>query len=194
VSKSALRKAVLQERMALSSAEVTENSKLIINKVMAMKEYYRAKTVMMYLDFRNEVRTGTLVSRSMDDGKRVVVPATEKKDSVLIPSLIVDYPGDLQPGNWGILEPKPHCLRPVEPGDIDLVFVPGVAFDLRGNRLGYGGGYYDRFLAKLSSRSVFIALAFEMQVRRYVYPAVHDIAMHYLVTEKRLIKILPREK
>ncbi|MDF9409175.1 MAG: putative 5-formyltetrahydrofolate cyclo-ligase [Pelotomaculum sp. PtaB.Bin013] len=194
MSKNILRKAVLQERKALSRAEVTGKSNLIVNKVLTMEEYLQAATVMVYLDFRNEVQTGTLVSHSMKAGKRVVVPVTEVKERKLIPSLIVDYPGDLQPGNWGILEPKPQCLRPVEPGDIDIIFVPGVAFDVNGNRLGYGGGYYDRFLARLSSHSVFIALAFELQVRRYVYPAAHDIPVHYLVTEKRLLRTMPRVK
>lgn len=187
--KNTLRKTVLQERMALSPELVTEKSNAIIDKVFAMKEYLQAVTIMVYLDFRNEVQTGALLSRSMDNGKRVVVPATETKEHLLIPSLIKHYPEELRPGHWGILEPTPGSLRPVHPKDIDLVFVPGVAFDLAGNRLGYGGGYYDRFLARLGEHAVFIALAFEIQVRPHVYPAAHDIPMHYLITENRIISV-----
>jgi len=193
VSKSILRKTVLKERRSLSPAEVTGKSNLIVNKALAMEEYLQASTVMVYLDFRNEVQTGTLVLRSMAVGKRVVVPATDINNYRLIPSLLEKFPGDLQPGNWGILEPKPDCLRPVEPTEIDLIFVPGVAFDLNGNRLGYGGGYYDRFLKQTGSHSTFVALAFELQVRQYVYPDTHDVPVHYLVTEKRLIRTVQRK-
>jgi len=192
MTKSILRKTVLRERRSLSLAEVTEKSNLIVDKALAMEEYLQAETVMTYLDFRNEVQTGTLVSQSMAAGKRVVVPATDIKNNRLLPSLLENYPGDLQPGNWGILEPKPDCLRPVEPTEIDLIFVPGVAFDLSGNRLGYGGGYYDRFLAQAGPYTTFVALAFEFQVRQYVYPDAHDIPVHCLITEKRLVWTRPR--
>lgn len=192
-SKSILRKQVLQERISLNSSEVTAKSKLIMNKALTLPEYLQADTIMTYLDFRNEVQTGALVAHSLAAGKRVVIPATDIHDHRLLPSRLMNYPGDLQPGNWGILEPKPDCLRPVEPTEIDLIFVPGVAFALNGHRLGYGGGYYDRFLSRTGPHAVFVGLAFELQVRQQVYPAAHDIPVHYLVTEKRLICTVPQQ-
>jgi len=188
VSKSELRKAVLRARRALSPAEVAEKSALVIEKVLLMKEYLQADTIMVYLDFRNEVQTGPLVRHSLSAGKRVTVPLTDTANHKLIPSLLQNFPGDLQPGTWGILEPKPDCLRYVDPTEIDLVFVPGVAFDLSGNRLGYGGGFYDRFLLQTGPHTFFIALAFELQVKPCVYPDVHDIPVHWVVTENRLIR------
>lgn len=191
ILRSTLRKQLLQERKALSPDVVTGKSKLIMAQALTMKEYLQAETVMTYLDFRNEVQTGALAEHSLAAGKRVVIPVTDIKRHLLLPSRLTNYPGDLQPGHWGILEPKPDCLRPVEPTEIDLIFVPGVAFDLNGYRLGYGGGYYDRFLTRTGPHAVFVGLAFEMQVRQQVYPEAHDVPVHYLITEKRLLRTAP---
>lgn len=187
VSKTAIRKTALQGRIALSPEEVAGKSALIMEKIMAMKEYLQAGTMMVYLDFRNEVQTGALVRQAMTAGKRVVVPLTDVSEHKLVLSILNHYPDDLQPGAWGILEPRPDCLRPIEPSEIHLVIVPGVAFDLYGNRLGYGGGYYDRFLSQTGPNTLFIAPAFELQILPQVFPGKHDVPVHYLVTEKRLI-------
>jgi len=188
VLKSELRKDVLKDRGALSPAEAAEKSARIIERLLGMDEYRRASTIMVYIDFRNEAQTGELVQRAMAAGKRVAVPVTDIANRRLTPSLLADFPGDLQPGAWGILEPKPECLRPIAPEELDLVVVPGVAFDEKGNRLGYGGGFYDRFLPRARYDTVYVALAFELQVRPDVHPGPYDVPVHYLLTEDRLIK------
>ncbi len=154
-----------------------------------MKEYRQALAIMAYMDFRNEVRTGVLVEAAMATGKKVAIPHTDVAGYRLIPSLITNYPGDLRPGAWGILEPKPRSLRPLDPAEIDLVVVPGIAYDLQGNRLGYGGGFYDRFLQCTKPGAVYVAPAFELQLQPDVYPCSHDVPVHFLVTEDRLIKV-----
>lgn len=195
MSKSELRKDVLKARDALSPASVAEKSARIMERLLGMDEYRRASTIMAYLDFRSEVRTGKLVEQAMADGKRVAVPVTDVASRRLTPSLLEAFPGDLQPGAYGIPEPRPGCLRPLDPLALDLVVVPGVAFDGEGNRLGYGGGFYDRFLPRTGPGSVFVALAFELQIRPGVHPGSHDIPVHYIITEDRLIntnKVLDR--
>lgn len=186
--KSELRKNVLKARGALLPVEVAEKSARVVERLLGMDEYRKASTIMAYLDFRNEVQTGGLLERAIAAGKRVAVPVTDIANRRLTPSLLIDFPGDLQPGAWGILEPKPECMRPLEPEELDLVIVPGVAFDVDGNRLGYGGGFYDRFLPRTKPGTVYLALAFELQVRTDVYPGSHDIPVHYLLTEDRLIR------
>lgn len=188
MTKNTLRKTALQGRSALIPEEVARKSALIMEKIMAMNEYLQAGIIMVYLDFRNEVQTGALVRQALTAGKCVVVPLTDVSKHKLVLSILNNYPDDLQPGTYGILEPRPDCLRPIEPSEIDLVIVPGVAFDLCGNRLGYGGGYYDRFLSQTRPDTLFIAPAFELQVLPQVFPDEHDIPVHYLVTEKKLIK------
>ena len=143
---------------------------------------------MTYVAFNNEVETKGLIKYSLAQGKRVFVPVTRNKERLLIPSQVFKFPDDLQPGTWGILEPKSDCFRPQEPSEIDLVVVPGVAFDEECNRLGYGGGFYDRFLNQLSNECTFIAVAFELQIRDNVYHQAHDQPVHVVITEDQVIR------
>ncbi len=186
--KEEIRKQVLKERNALTPAEVAEKSARIIEKLVTTKEYRSAVNIMTYIDFRNEVQTRDLIKRAIAEGKRVSIPVADVVNRQLIPSLLVDYPGNLQPGTWGILEPKPGCLRALDPSEPDLVIVPGVAYDLKGNRLGYGRGFFDRFLMLVKPGAVFVGLAFEFQIRPAVFPEAYDIPVHLLVTENRLIR------
>jgi len=184
-----LRKEVLEARIALPPHVVAEKSARIIQRFLELDEYRYASTIMTYLDFRNEVQTGELVKRAMSDGKRVAVPLADPSSCMLTASSLNFYPDDLEPGAWGILEPKPNCVRPLDPRELDLIVVPGVAFDMRGNRLGYGGGFYDRFLLRTSPQALFIALAYEMQLCDRVPSSSQDVRMHCLITEERVIRI-----
>lgn len=185
MNKSTIRKQTLAARIALSPAEVSLKSSLITENILSLEEYRRANVIMTYLDFRNEVKTGEFIQKAMKMGKKIAVPATDKKKIRLAPSLLLAYPEDLKPGSWGILEPAPGRLRPIEPGEIDIVIVPGVAFDGKGNRIGYGMGFYDRFLMQTNAFSV--APVFEMQIRPAFSPGLHDRPVDCLVTEERVI-------
>jgi len=187
--KSEIRKETLKARLALAEQEVSAKSAMIIKRLLALEEYRRAAVLMTYVDFRNEVRTEGLIRESLARGKQVAVPFTDLRDRRLIPSLLRNFPEDLAPGAWGILEPAPGRLRPVEPAEIDLVVVPGVAFDEKGNRLGYGGGYYDRFLPQTRPDCFHVAPAFELQIRPEITPDPYDCPVHCLVTEKRVIYV-----
>lgn len=192
MSKLELRKNVIAGRNAMAPRQLAEKSSVIATKFLALPEYQRAATVMAYVDFRNEVQTASIIENALHLSKRLVVPITDVANKRLIPSQIINFPDDLTPGTWGILEPKPQCVRPVEPGEIDLVIVPGVAFDTSGNRLGYGGGFYDRFLPQTKDGTTLVSLAFEMQVRPNVYPGEHDVPVHILITEDRVLDFRPK--
>ena len=105
----------------------------------------------------------------------------------MILSEILDVNEDLAPGPWNIPEPKLEKLRPLEPEEIDFVVVPGVAFDQQGNRLGYGGGYYDRFFTQLRAEVPLVAITFEVQVLAEIPVAPWDRQVDLLITEKRVI-------
>lgn len=181
--KKQIRKDILRVRQAMDLKETTLKSGLICEKIREMKLLRDADTVMSYIPFRNEVDTCSLFSELWDKGKRVVIPACDVENIALIPSQINSME-DLKPGTWGILEPKPECLRPVDPGEIDLVIVPGVAFDSFGNRLGYGGGYYDRFIPRLKPDTLKIAVAFKMQIVEHLVPGEYDQPMDMVITEE----------
>ncbi|MBS3947384.1 MAG: 5-formyltetrahydrofolate cyclo-ligase [Dethiobacter sp.] len=185
--KQTLRREVLARREALSWEEIGEKSRQIAVRLFALPAYRQAATVMYFLNFGKEVQTLDMVTASLAHGKRVVAPKTVHSERRMILSEILDVALDLAPGRWGIPEPKPERLRPVAADEIDFVLVPGVAFDERGNRLGYGGGYYDRFFAELREDVPLVALTFEVQVVPEVPVASWDRQIDIILTEERLI-------
>ncbi|HUW63278.1 MAG TPA: 5-formyltetrahydrofolate cyclo-ligase [Spirochaetia bacterium] len=187
MSKSELRSLVLDKRAALDPAARDAKSREIAQRLFAMEIWRRSRTIMVYLDFRSEVATGPIVERALAEGKTVAVPKTEVAGRRLIVSVLSNYPQDLVSGTWGILEPRADCLRPLPPDRLDLVLVPGVAFDGSGNRLGYGGGFYDRFLPFLRDGAVTVAPAFEVQVLERVETGAYDVPVDLIVTEERVI-------
>jgi len=186
LNRNEVRQHILRCRMLMPPDRVKEKSKIIMEKIMTSDAYRKARSLMVYVDFRNEVGTESLISRALEEGKRVSVPITGIKEKKLTPSELLEYPGDLEPGAWGILEPRKSCVRPVDPMDLDMVIVPGVAFDSGGNRLGYGGGFYDRFLPGTRPGTVYLAPAFEVQMVENVFPGPLDVPVHIIVTEERI--------
>ncbi len=183
-----IRRSVLLARNSLDGNIVAKKSSIIIKKIIESGIYQKANSLMVYVNFNNEVQTTELISRALEDGKSVSVPITKVKEKKLIPSRLLNYPEDLTPGVWGIMEPKANCVRPVDPKELDLIVVPGVSFDDKGNRLGYGAGYYDRFLIRTKEKAVFVAPCFELQMTDSVFPDDHDVPVHFLFTEERTIK------
>lgn len=183
--KKQIRKDILQARLSLDQEQVAAKSKIICDKIQQLSVFQEAKTIMAYLPFRNEVDVTPLFDDLWKQGKRVVIPVCERKNIVLIPSELRDIKEDLQFGTWGILEPKEDKMRPVQPQDIDLVIVPGVAFDPACHRLGYGGGYYDRFLPRLKEHTPKIAVAFDLQILAALAPDIYDIPMDAVLTEEK---------
>ncbi len=126
-----------------------------------------------------EVDTRGMIRRSLRLGKRVLVPRLTNRR--LQPVKIRDVQKDLAPGRYGILEPKKH-LKPVSLRTVDLVVVPGVAFDRRCNRLGRGGGYYDRFLKRIKRGIPFIGLAFQLQTVPSLPKSSRDVPVSTLIS------------
>ena len=187
-----LRKRILGQRDSLSLEERRENSKRIINHLWEIEGFSSAKNIMLYINFRSEVETMPLIEACRQKNIQVTAPLTIVKPPRLIPYPITDPEKDLRPGYYDIPEPDSDRLTPWDPAHIDVVLLPGSVFDLHGGRLGYGGGFYDRFLSQEAPQALRIALAFEMQIVDKVPVQDHDIPVHYLVTEKRVQKIKDR--
>ena len=190
MDKAELRKQIVAQRLAMAGAEVEAKSKAIVGRLMALSAFREAKTIMSYISFRQEVETRGLVMAALAAGKRVAVPVVDRENRRLLAVEIRGW-GELAPGTWGILEPKPEAGRLVPPPAIDLVIVPGVAFDASGNRLGYGGGYYDRFLPALRCGAKTVAPAYAFQVVGKLAPGPHDVPVQYVVTEDGVICCQP---
>jgi 5-formyltetrahydrofolate cyclo-ligase len=185
--KRSLRRTVCSLRDSLTPGEIRQKSSRIARKLYLLPAYRQAQTVMFFLSFRSEVDTREMVDESMARGKRVLVPRSVPATRQLTPSVLLDPGRDLAPGAYGIPEPRLASLRPAPPGEIDLLIVPGVAFDPQGHRLGYGGGYYDRFFPLLRPGVPLVALAFELQVLDEVPVEEWDRPVDWIVTEARVI-------
>lgn len=180
-----LRLDTLRIRDSLSTEQVLSHSHAIHNLLLEMEVFRQADVVMGYMEFRNEVLTKNILVNAQARGKKVLLPYVVKKERRIIPALVEDLEKDLVPGSYGILEPNPNSIVAIDPTEINVVLVPGVVFDRSGNRLGYGGGYYDRFLPQCRN-AVYIALAYQFQVVSDLSTMVeaHDQKIHFLVTEK----------
>ena len=120
-------------------------------------------------------------------GKRIGVPISVPKTKELLVSELMDFDNELDIGPYNILTPKDEYVRIVSPNLVNLVLVPGVAFDKGGYRVGYGGGYYDRFFSKLNNDVIKIGLCYEIQLLPKVPTDTYDIPVNYIITEKGLI-------
>lgn len=188
MDKRALRNEILSKRKALSKEEVNKKSSAISNLLFSTEQYKKSKYIMCYIDFRNEVRTEEIIRMALNEDKNIIIPISIVETKQLVLSQLLDYDKELESGTYGILEPKKEFIREVNPELIDLVLMPGVAFDRRGYRIGYGGGYYDRFLTRIDDSVPKIALAFDLQLVPHVRKGRYDIPVDYIITEKEIIK------
>ena len=184
--KTTIRRQALRARLNLTAEEVKGKSQKIARRLFSLPEFKRARTIMFYVSRPEEVDTHQMIRSTLRAGYRVAVPLTGVKGEKIVPVLIDDLDRELSRGQWGILEPN-SPERAIPPREIDLVVLPGVAFDCRGNRVGRGLAFYDDFLVKVPPQAGRIALAFEEQVYREVPSCGHDIPVTKVVTEKRVI-------
>jgi 5-formyltetrahydrofolate cyclo-ligase len=177
--KRALRESMLAARGALSDRAVALKSAAIQDRLLGLDEFRRARVVHAYVGVKaQEVRTHAILAETLRDGRRLVLPRVDGDRLVHHEIRSTD---DLVLSRFGLYEPPPTAPR-IEPADIDLVVVPGLAFDRAGNRLGFGRGYYDRFLAEVLG--VKAALLYSLQLLDEVPSDEHDVSVDFLVTEK----------
>ena len=187
--KAAIREQARKNRVAQKDKDAISSG--ICAKFMALPAYQTAKTVMWYVDAGSEVRTRHTLPEALTHGKCVVVPWCVVETNQLELFWLEDM-AELVEGAYKILEPKEELRRLptklIQPEELDLVMVPGTAFDPRGGRMGQGNGYYDRLLGRARPEAPLVALAFECQIFDEIPVASHDVAMDLVLTETREIK------
>lgn len=184
-----LRRRILVRRDGLTPDERRGKSAMVANNLWQLDEFANTATLFIYVNFRSEVETLPLIRQCLARGMRVAVPLTDTDNSCLAAVAITDPDRDLRPGYCGILEPAYRQRQAVDPKEIETIILPGSVFDVAGGRLGYGGGYYDRFIADSAPRALRIGIAFEQQVVANVPLLPHDQRLNILVTEERIIRI-----
>ena len=190
--KQALRRQVLAARDALDAASAADRSAAICARIMELHAFESAHTAMLFASFGSECSTWELIGRTLEAGKRLVLPAVQGRGRLAL-RLVTDVQTDLVDGTWGIREPGPQCPA-VEVGELDLVLVSGVAFDESGGRLGHGGVYYDCLIRQAIAAPRpprIVAAGFELQVVDRVPVSAHDCPVPVIVTEDRVILAHP---
>jgi len=183
--KSDLRRAMLSRRKSHAPANCYLSSRLIQSQALRLPPYLAAKAVALYSPIENEVDTAAILADALERKKQVLYPRIGDEDRPCF--FEISSPRELCPGRFGILEPAGAKYASLGLLENLITFVPGVAFDLRGHRLGRGGGWYDRLLKSLKSQALFVGLAYEFQLVERVATAKWDQDVHYVITEERVI-------
>jgi 5-formyltetrahydrofolate cyclo-ligase len=177
-----IRKHIKEKLKAYSPLEKSMKSGIIKDKLFNEEEFKKSKVVMFYVSLKDEVDTCFMIDEALKAGKRVCVPVILKEEQRLIAGEIKNRLEDLEIRHFGICQPSYDRVEEVPLVDIDLVVVPGVAFDKKNIRLGRGHGYYDRFLSGLPNTTKTIGLAFDFQVLEDLPKDPHDIPVWKIVT------------
>ncbi len=181
-----LRQEILTLRDRLPEEERRAKSRALAVRLQSLDCYNQARNILFFVSFRSEVDTLGLMRQALEKGVRVAAPLTVTRERVLKIFAITDLDGDLVPGYQGILEPNPKRCQQLDPSSLDLVIVPGSVFDCQGGRMGYGGGYYDRFLVNKAPQAVRVGICFDLQLVDAVPMAAHDQYLDYVVTESHI--------
>ena len=176
--KKSLRKQVLHELKALSKEEKQSMNDWLTEQLLQHPFYKEAKTIATYLSFPHEFQTAELIEQAQKDGKTILIPKTYPQGKM---DLVLYEPEKLERNSFGLLEPQGEAIV-FEPSQIDLIHVPGLAFNPSGYRVGYGGGYYDRYLEQFSGHS--ISTIFPCQIQDF-HPDPHDIPVEEVLIYER---------
>jgi len=192
LSKNEIRNHIRQQRRNQSPSIIQRKSKAIWESLSSIQEFNRADTIAFYVSIarEREVDTTTMIEESLSLGKRICIPKVVKNNALRF--IEIRSMKDLNKGSFGILEPAGGSR--ILPQAIDLVIVPGVAFDKSGNRLGFGKGYYDKFLSKLEDGTPIIALAFDFQIVDSIPSSKNDVRVHKIITETRIVECLKHKE
>jgi 5-formyltetrahydrofolate cyclo-ligase len=179
LTKKQIRSKILLRLKSQKEDDRDRKSKRILKKLFRASIFKKAKTVMFYIAFDGEVKTEEMIVKAKEFGKIVTVPVCKENRISISPCILDESGGPFKKGPYGVCEPavKNH----ISPNDLDLVIVPGVAFDQKGNRLGRGRGCYDRFLARLPSGIPSIGLAFDFQILPDIPSKVHDVSVKKVI-------------
>ncbi len=184
--KSKLRKEALNIRDNIPNRNI--RSELILAHFINSEFFKNSNSLSSYVSFKSEVDTSDIISKSLNLNKNLFTPKVISNTELKL--YLIKSLSDLEKGSFGILEPNDCCSEFIpEQFNLTLILIPGLAFDISGNRIGYGKGHYDRLLSKLPKTSIKIGLAFKEQIYPSIPTEELDIKMDYLISEDGLIEM-----
>ncbi|MBN6187707.1 5-formyltetrahydrofolate cyclo-ligase [Aneurinibacillus sp. BA2021] len=184
--KKKMRRHILAQRAAMSNEERVHRSERAVERLLTLPAIRNARRLFSFLSFGDELELDGFMDWCMAEGKEVYLPKTYGKEKRMVPYRFEGW-DKLVHGVYGIREPDERACVPWDGEGLDVIIVPGVAFTERGERLGYGGGFYDRFFAKHTLLPPLIAVCYDMQIVSSLPVEEHDRRVDQIVTEQRLI-------
>ncbi len=181
--KAGLRRKMLESRKALCAEDHRDKSLVIQQKLISSKEFSCAEVLALYSTIHNEVDTRKVIEMCLNSGKKVLLP-TVSAGRLLFREL--NELSSMRKGKFGIPEP-PATNKVFEPDQADLIVLPGIAFDVKGHRVGYGKGYYDKSLHNLVGQGKLVGLCYDFQLVEEIAGEPHDVKVDMIVTEKRIV-------
>lgn len=186
--KQTLRASLLRDRSALDAEQVARKSTAVLANLRSMPAWSSAKQVLTYMPIRGEVDTALLLQEMWDRGVRVLLPRCRPREDGVMDVACATCLDDLAPGKYGILEPDPDVCPGIEKAAPDLILIPGVGFDRNGYRIGFGAGFYDRFLSgKDAPDATLYGLAYDFQLVEAIPADKWDVPVHAVITENEII-------
>lgn len=185
--KKTIRQEILHKRDSIPENIKKEKDTAIRQRIIRLPEFTDAETILFYASFRSEVDTSEMIKITLGQGKRAILPKVDKENKKLKLYEIKNM-NELVQGYMGISEPSVSEGKLTELDDIDLIIIPGAAFDIHGNRLGYGAGFYDRLLSGMKNKIPVIAPAYEEQIVEKIPSEPHDVKVTKIVTDMRVIE------
>lgn len=191
--KQGIRQSIIAARQKMTETMHDEYSRIITQGIVQLDAYADAETVLGYMSFGAEFATAPWLQQALQAGKQVLLPKVNSATKQLELFEVYDLVRDVAPGLWNIPEPLPdRCSRVEDLTQVDFILLPGVAFARDGARLGYGGGFYDKLLARItpsgsSDHPVLVAAAFSIQLLKDIPQEATDRKVHWLLTEKEVI-------
>lgn len=169
----------------MTREEILKKSNIITSKIMELDKYKSSTNIMTFLSFDSEYSTYGLIEKSIDLGKNISVPITDPRSKTISPSIIKSL-DELELGHYNILTPSKEYIRPIDKNQIELIIVPAIVYDKFGYRIGYGGGYYDRFFSDLDKSILRLGVAFDFQVVEKLPTDAYDLPVGMIITDKTI--------
>lgn len=189
MDKKSIRKNILETRNNLDTHEKKKLDDIIEKKFLNSKEYISSKNIFIYISYGSEINTKNIILEAIKDNKNIYVPRTQIKTKNMDAVKFISF-DKLNMNAYGILEPSNDELF-IDPNDLDLIVVPGVAFDIKKGRMGYGAGYYDRYFDKINEkcyrRISKVALAYDFQIIDEVPMDKNDVPVDLIITASKII-------
>lgn len=185
--RASIRRKMIRMRENLSEETLRQNSREITKRLVALEAFRSCQNILIFLSLPGEVQTEEIIRISLASGKKVYVPLVDAKRKRLEISELPGLDIEFEAKRFGIREPGPDYINIQLPAVLDFVLVPGLAFDRKGGRIGFGAGYYDRFLKEVSDRVVRVGVAFNFQVLESVPQTELDVPVQNILTESETI-------